>query len=140
VIIEEGFFSQVDIDSLPIWAGETPPTDPVDPVDPAPCDLSPEDLAIFKSLLKALEDRGLNKDEALKALVDMLNATGETNDPVEKRFRELRNQYKDRNYDWIEIINLIMQLIKLFSKSSIELPDQTNWNGADWIDSYSLVA
>ena len=41
-----------------------------------------------------------------------------------KRFKGLRDKLKERGYDWIAIINLILQLIELFSKktTAIDFP------------------
>lgn len=35
-----------------------------------------------------------------------------------KRFKSLRDRLKERGYDWVAIINLILQLIELFSKKT----------------------
>lgn len=39
-------------------------------------------------------------------------------DDTVKRFKGLRDRLKERGYDWIAILNLIMQLIELFSKKT----------------------
>ncbi len=122
VIVEEGFFIEQDIDTLPIWAGDTEPEEP-GPTDPQnPCDLTPADLELVKQLITTIDARGLDHAEAIRHLIAMLNSTrpdveSEPADPVAREFKSLRDRYSDRGYDWVAIIKLLLQLIEIFGKA-----------------------
>lgn len=108
VDVENGYFAESNIDTLPIWSdGDDDDPDPID-----------EDLSnVEKQLLGSLRSKAKEYDVEYEKLVKILSSVGELTSDESKMMNSLKKETNIRNIDFVRLIELIIELIGLFGSN-----------------------